>query len=713
MGDNPRQFSSIDSSDANLHGSLTNRPASGVPAGDPIDFEALNRQVTNQRTQAGYIYKESTGEYVLRREREIASSLRFKQQAVDAKAVRELQEQQNQIQRNELRNRIGKNTPLDPEVATLRPESPLTQQQRSTPERQPPPSTGRPPPTPNGTAARASPLIEPTATPAPAALAEPVSSPAGGGGSGLFSSLPTPVGRAIIPGAMAAVNFGDRVVHGQPIVQAAAGAGATLAGGVIGTAVAGPIGGLVGSVVGGYVGGAISDWFFQPPNTGSPPAEVANYPPFLGGQEPVEYHWNFSTDANPRSGDQLVFGATGPISDFRVEGLINTAVINDVKYGNWKASFQQGYGPRVTGSAVGFFPDDLPRLKLVRLDNKPDPKNTTVPAPPPDNEPYHFNTSPIGSNNSIPSGNPAAGKNKNNKKNKDVAPSMPGNNTPNGTGFFPGHGGLAPNKSPNPTQAPSNLGGNLPGISPPPTPFPPAEKQNVPPPGSAGSLSEGSSHRNGLTVTPATVTLAEGTNALGNYIPPGTQAPNNSLPSGIPTTTAPNPTPDANSPVPKSQTVPNPKTPEQATTDKTNQIIQEKKKDFDRQLRELTTIATAIAALTPIIRGIPDAIAHSPTVQAANRATTQGAVCEIAQPGGCLGNALDDSANKINQNSDKNANNLLDKINELTKTLGEQDNSKQGVQPPEAAKVKATFDVSKTVSATGLAISDSDKEADE
>ncbi|MDZ7970868.1 MAG: hypothetical protein RM368_39105, partial [Nostoc sp. DedSLP03] len=74
-------------------------------------------------------------------------------------------------------------------------------------------------------------------------------------------------------------------------------------------------------------------------------------------------------------------------------------------------------------------------------------------------------------------------------------------------------------------------------------------------------------------------------------------------------------------------------------------------------------IATAIAALTPAIQGIPDAIAQSPTVQAANKETTQGAVCEISQPGGCLRNAIDDSANNINQNNNQNTANLLDKIN--------------------------------------------------
>ncbi|PHM11637.1 hypothetical protein [Nostoc sp. 'Peltigera malacea cyanobiont' DB3992] len=50
---------------------------------------------------------------------------------------------------------------------------------------------------------------------------------------------------------------------------------------------------------------------------------------------------------------------------------------------------------------------------------------------------------------------------------------------------------------------------------------------------------------------------------------------------------------------------------------------------------------------------------------------------------------------------------------ELLKALGEEPSGKQGTAPPEATKVKAAADASKVVSATGLAISDSDKEADE
>ncbi|MBD2202750.1 hypothetical protein H6G33_17885 [Calothrix sp. FACHB-1219] len=50
---------------------------------------------------------------------------------------------------------------------------------------------------------------------------------------------------------------------------------------------------------------------------------------------------------------------------------------------------------------------------------------------------------------------------------------------------------------------------------------------------------------------------------------------------------------------------------------------------------------------------------------------------------------------------------------QFIKALGEEESSKQGAEPPEAAKVKANADASKRVSATGLQISDTDKEADD
>ncbi|MHC5718714.1 MAG: hypothetical protein ACYTX0_43285, partial [Nostoc sp.] len=310
--------------------------------------------------------------------------------------------------------------------------------------------------------------------------------------------------------------------------------------------------------------------------------------------------------------------------------------------------------------------DNLKNIKIVRVDGKDDYyPDQTAPAPPPDNRPYYFAGPPLNADNTIPSGSPAAGLNKG--KNNDVVPGIPANNTPNGNGYFPGHGGLSPSSTPNPSQSPSNLGGNLPSTAPAPAPPPFAEPKDIPPPrfapapgGSASPDPSGSASpdpsvsriENGVVTSPPILTAQP--------IPLNSSPV--TIPSSSPRTSKQNPTSDANSPIPKAQTAPTPNTPE-ATADKTNQLIQQQKKDFDEQITRLTTIAGLIAGLTPIVQGIPDAIAKSPTVQAANKATTQGAVCEIAQPGGCLGNALDNAANNVNQNNNQNTANLLDKIN--------------------------------------------------
>ncbi|MEH1893173.1 MAG: hypothetical protein V7K92_28410 [Nostoc sp.] len=189
-------------------------------------------------------------------------------------------------------------------------------------------------------------------------------------------------------------------------------------------------------------------------------------------------------------------------------------VIFGTKCEEWQASFQQGDGTRITGKTTGFIPDDLPRLVVARADNLPDFENIIDPAAPHDNLPYRYDASPIGNDNTVPSGIPTAGKNKG--KTRNVAPSIPSNNTPNGAPFFPGHGGLAPSYLPNPEHQPSNLGGMLPAIKQVKQPLPFAEPEDLPAP------------RSGLTITPATITpstviVSEGTDAFGNYIAPGTQ----------------------------------------------------------------------------------------------------------------------------------------------------------------------------------------------
>lgn len=92
-----------------------------------------------------------------------------------------------------------------------------------------------------------------------------------------------------------------------------------------------------------------------------------NVIPFENPNLPNEtYAWNFSTALNPRAGlSQLTFRAKGKLTDFKVGNLINTDTVNGQQIGNWAASFKDGNGNIISGSAVGYYPGDMP--KLVKL----------------------------------------------------------------------------------------------------------------------------------------------------------------------------------------------------------------------------------------------------------------------------------------------------------------------------------------------------------
>ncbi|MEH2377609.1 MAG: hypothetical protein V7K27_01710 [Nostoc sp.] len=665
---NPRQFISLDYNDADLYGALSQRPSPGTPLQKPTPVTDVNRENASTRVIEQRLWQEESANNA-------GYFLEQKQQA----AAREQEiTRREQAQRQEIANRTS-NSPTSPEVAQPPPEFRLSQPPASTPERQPPPSTGRLPATMNGTGARASSLLEPTATPAPAMLAERIPSPPGGGGGGggffdsLPSSLPQAAGRFAIPGAFAVADFGIRTYSGQPVTQAASGAVAgavgAFAGGVVGTAIAGPVGGFIGATVGGFVAGQASDYFFHsPPSTGTPPIEPINYPPFLGGQVPRSLY-RVGATFDVYLGKDLLFTRTldglvaGPISAISLKA---TDVENTQGVGCQIDAFSSSsvYFPGTflitVGHPNGAEAKALRNITVVRADGNLDSvAQVYSPSPPPDNSPYHYEgTYTVGS------GTPAAGTKKG--KNRDVVPGIPAGNTPNSTGpYFPGHGGLAPSSTPNPTQTPSNLGGNLPGTAPTPPPLPFAEPKDAPQPRFAaapGSTGNGSSVGY-ATVTPATITPSEGYGPDGNYISgtphPAdwtsnpTTAPNPTTPpASNPQTIRPSPIADGDSPVPKAQISPTP----EATNDKTNQLIQQQKKDFDDQIARLITIGGILAGLTPIL--LPDAIAKSPVV----KASTQAAVCELAQPQGCIGKAIDNSAEKINQNNNKNTDSLLDKI---------------------------------------------------
>lgn len=106
---------------------------------------------------------------------------------------------------------------------------------------------------------------------------------------------------------------------------------------------------------------------------GSPPPPNR---PTQGGQcVGVDYYWNYSTSANPRvigaNGENAFSVQVGPLTQFKVTGIINEDTIDGVKYVNYAAQHVDGNGTLFIGSAVGF-EGDPPVLVTRRVDNLPD-----------------------------------------------------------------------------------------------------------------------------------------------------------------------------------------------------------------------------------------------------------------------------------------------------------------------------------------------------
>ncbi|MBN3905120.1 MAG: hypothetical protein HWQ35_00575 [Nostoc sp. NMS1] len=666
---NPIQFASLDYSNADMYGGLNQRPPTATPLNIPLENLSAKPPSTNQ----------SALEQAFNRSEEVRRQSLFNEQQ-EAQAQREQALREREIARNQALQKT-RNSPIEQPTVSSRDYESRFQAPSSNNAQQSPPSTGEPPPTTKGTAARASPLVEPTARPATGTLAEAI--PAGVG-VGLLEALPRALpqaaGRLVVPGVFGGIDFANRVVHGQSVQQAAAGAAAGQIGAgigfVVGSAVGGPLLGLVGGAIGGLIGGFISDMFFaqQIPSTGTPRYDPVGAVPFIGGQLKGVYYRIFIAKYNSEgtvTETRTFINQRGVIKGFKEKKVRDDGTFNTVLVVN-------------NGDTELELGDDKARwlkLECSRMDGEPDViPAPVIPAPPPDNHPGYYNESPLNSDNAIPSGRPSEGQPT--YPRRDVAPTLPGNNLPNSNSpYFPGHGGLAPSYLPNPTQTPSNGGGMLPAIQNIAQPLPFADPDDFPSPRTrtfdAIGVSGESPAGGGSAVAPAMfpdsiVPLDAQGNVIGTdidgKIPEGFKAnpliPNPltlsiNQPKGLPLTAPPLPTPDGISPTPKVNTAPIAETPDETAQKKQTENNEANKKDFDDQIKRLTAIATAIAALTPAIQGLPDAIAKSPAV----KASTQGAVCELTQPQGCIGKAIDNSADKVNQNNNQNAANILDKIN--------------------------------------------------
>lgn len=96
--------------------------------------------------------------------------------------------------------------------------------------------------------------------------------------------------------------------------------------------------------------------------------------PFENPNLPNEtYAWNFSTTRNPKSTlADMPFRAKGKLTNFRVTGIGNIDTVNGQQIAEYSAEFRDGNGALITGSAVGNYPGDEPRLvKLLVPGDKP------------------------------------------------------------------------------------------------------------------------------------------------------------------------------------------------------------------------------------------------------------------------------------------------------------------------------------------------------
>lgn len=417
---------------------------------------------TLEQTAREYVQKQQQLNDAIRQRNRIEN---FNKQSVPSRDVEVLPRETFDGNRPRMRNI----TPIDEKQAI----SELLEEQvrKKTPTARPSPAT--PPIDIDATPARATPLKNPTVTPRPAKpmrLGGKIPSP-----KTRPSNLPIPAGTGKFLQRVGyvgnAIDFTNRVVKGQNPIVAGIEVGAGTVGGIIGStagavvggALGGPAGAAIGGFYGGLLGGFVGGEIGKQVSSALLPSEKFEAPTTPdGGKLPIQYEWNYSTNLNPRSKalDNLAFLTTGPISDFEVTRVVNRDTSGGQEIAEWEARFKDGDGSYSYGRAVGYYPDDKPKLVIARADGKAlAQKKGTIPS---DNRSLLSRYHPA--NNYVPR-----------RANLDlaVAPNnyAPGGLVDGGTarGDAPDwvpHAYPAPRQNPNPTTTPSNLGGNFPSYSP-------------------------------------------------------------------------------------------------------------------------------------------------------------------------------------------------------------------------------------------------------
>ena len=620
------------------------------------------------------------------------------------------------LQRQQILNGVSGTDSSLPRITSRRPEW----EREYAPPKEPRPSTGSPPPTPktSGLAAEVDLLDRPApAQPRsplginPTPEAKPSNLPISGGAAAVETLARNAVVSSAVGGAL---DFGFRIVAGQPIQQAAVGALGSTAGSVtgiiLGTAVGGPIGGFIGGAIGGFVGGRIADFIYSqafprstdPDKLPTDPKKLLS--PTRKNFNPGGVQISFYSTNNRRWITDVVYDYTVVSYQYRKE--FHTEISIDHAIAWWPVTYTftpDIHGYKIAGHSYTY-PNGHPQWNNGSPNVNYDPATLTVsPAPPnttaltpqqqeqvnaqfsypryTDNRPPESKQNPL--NNSAPaSAYPSAGRSQKEGQ-TNYAPGSTANKS-NGTprGDSPDwvpHGALK--GSPHPDLMPAPLLSPLPEFADPEL----APRLNLTP--SLLPIPEN---------TPSIIVNEDGTIELVNYRPLSTNdlqpiSLDQSFPStvtltspasdpgrstaspfsvsgsfsarpsetlsksptaSLPTTTQSNAQPDATRPV-SASTAPPVAGQSQSQTSSQTQATEKQLEDLQKTFTgKLDELGLGLAAITQIVQGLQ----RNTTPEAIKSAAAAG-TCSTLQPGGCMAPLASD-AKKAADNSANNSNNL-------------------------------------------------------
>ncbi|OUL36361.1 hypothetical protein BV372_08050 [Nostoc sp. T09] len=628
------QFATLDYASAELYTSLTQQPSTATPLNLPLEDFSKKPPSTNldPLNEAFRIQDQQRQQSLFQQQRE-------------AQQLREQALREREIARNQ--QLLNKRSPID-EPGPVQSRDYEAQYEKPVPieEFHPKPSTAEPPTTPQTSGARPTPETAPGVLPKTGSPTKPVSASVDLPGV-LPRSVPTAIGRAAIPAAFAAVDFGVRVVNGQSVNQAAFGTAGGVIGGIAGAAIGGALGGPVGSVVGGLIGGAIGGniadyiWKQVGPHTGTPPVDAPTGPyPFFGGQSPnvsykVSCDWDFYFNGN--------FQSTQHFETSFVNGVVVTVGAGNPIPGRSSVGayvlFRRPNGDIDQSDAgLGFYPGceckNVRNISITRQDGLPDDGGNPAPYPIPGDYRLPGSVGHPGNSESYPPGGNPNSNSPGSKPPAGVSSGGPatGNNRPPSDSAT-GTGSPAPRKNPHPDYSPGGLGGNLPGTAPAPTPNPQGN------PSAIGGSSTGTGSSQGIpSANPGpgvdTVTL---TSPVGG-VSLGPSGPAQPVPLGS--------TKSGFKPYPTENSVTKPPGAENPNPTKTDKRIEDLEKEIIRQ-------GSALAIITGLLQQLNNKPASNPLSRDATKSAVQEAVCEIAQPDKCLGAPIKNAEDAAKSNGDK------------------------------------------------------------